>query len=290
MLDFPPGSGKYLEVFMVIEKYKEFNFRDFDNLDESEDADYLIDSMDEMFDVEHVQGIKQMAIENLNVKNGNMVLELGCGLGHDAETFGELVGDSGNVVAVDFSKKMISKAKMRSKHGNVIYTQANASNLDYPDQTFDICHADRLLLSQKDPIKILMEAIRLLKPGGKLSITDLDFGSIIFHPHDEKITPILKDRLQEIVLHPFIGRELHQRFNEQGLVNITVEPKSYLIQSFDKLKKIIDVKRILTDLCMLGRLSKEESEKQLSLFNEAEEKKMFLYSITFFTVQGDKRG
>ncbi|HEV2614879.1 MAG TPA: methyltransferase domain-containing protein [Gammaproteobacteria bacterium] len=275
---------------MTREKYKEFDFKDFGNLDLSEDADYLVDSMDELYDLEGIQGIKERAIQNLKVAPGDKVLELGCGLGHDAETFGELVGPTGSVIAIDSSQKMLARAQRKSQHKNVSYVHANASSLNYPDKSFDICHADRVLISQPDPWHVLQEAIRLLKPHGKLSVTDCDFGSIVIHPFDEKITPILKDRLQAITLHPLIGRELYQKFHDHGLINIAVTPEPYIVQSFNKLNTMIDVPRILKDLCVLEKVTQAEMEKQLALFNEAEKNKMFLYAIIFFTVQGEKVG
>ena len=268
--------------------YKEFNFKDFGNLDQSEDIDYLIDSMGELFALDSIQNMKKRAIEKLSVKTGDKVLELGCGLGDDAETFGHLVGNSGKVIAIDSSRKMLERAKSLSKHTNVEYLVENALELPYLNESFDICHADRVLVSQIEPWRVLQESIRVLKPNGRVGITDCDFGSIIFYPYDSVVTPVLLNRMQEITQNPLIGRELHDQFEKHGLIDIMVSPEPYVVRSFEKLNTMIDIPRILNDLAVMKRVSEKDIQRQLSLFRDADLRGVFLYSITFFTVIGQK--
>lgn len=269
--------------------YKEFNFKDFSNLDQSTDADYLIDSMEELYEITGIKAMKKRAIARLNVKEGDKVIELGCGLGDDAETFGERIGDTGSVIAIDSSYRMLERAKARSTHSNVQYLQANASDLEFPDATFDICHADRLLVSQMEPRRVIAEGIRVLKEGGKLSITDCDFGSIVYYPYDEKVVPTLIKRMQAITQNPFIGRELHVLFKEQGLINISVEPEPYIVRSFEKLNTMINVPRIFNDLVYQGLITSQEANRQLNAFYKADEAGNFFYGITFYSAIGHKQ-
>ena len=267
---------------------KNFDFKDFSSLDNSEDAEYLITSMDELFSVGTIKAMKGRAIDLLQIKAGESAIDLGCGLGEDAELIGKLVGETGSVIGIDSSELMISQAKIRSKEKQVKYLVGNANKLEYADGTFDACHIDRLLVSQKTPKQVLKESIRTLKSGGRLAVTDCEFGSIVIHPHNPETTPILINRLHNIVENPFIGRQLHSFFKEYGLVDITILPEPYLIRSFQQLNTMIDFPRIIDDLYHMGKFTKPLADEFLRSLQEADSAGDFLYGITLFTVFGRK--
>ncbi|MGD9109258.1 MAG: methyltransferase domain-containing protein [Gammaproteobacteria bacterium] len=267
---------------------KPFNFRDFANLDDSPDAEYLIQSMYDLYNLPDIQKIKTRAINLLELQQGDKVIELGCGLGHDIERMGNIVGITGNVIGVDKSKLMLQKAQSRSKQKNVKYLNEDATNLNFPDNSFDVSYADRLLVSQNYPDKVISELVRVTKPNGKICITDIDVGSIILYPYDNKLTPILKERWQNIVANPFIGRELQYKFKQNGLVNIQVIPDAYVVKSLEIVNKMIDYPRMIYDLYKLGKYTKNEALQMLDSLYKAEKDNMFLYGIIFFTVLGIK--
>lgn len=269
-------------------KYKEFNFKDFRFLDDSEDADFFVSCLGEVFEIDEVREIKERAIKRSTAKNGDKILELGCGLGHDAEIFGKIVGDKGSVIAIDVSRKMLEKAKDRSTQKNVQYILGDFDELELEDESFDVCYADRVLVSQMDVNKTMNKIFHKLKKGGKICITDCDFGSILFYPHDNEIMPILLQRLKDITRHPIMGRELVAYFQKAGFKDIQIYPEPYIMRSYEKLIKIVDVTRILNDLHHLGKLTLEQVKRQNSAFHEAEEKNQFIYAIMFFTATGIK--
>jgi ubiquinone/menaquinone biosynthesis C-methylase UbiE len=269
-------------------KRKNFDFKDFSSLDRSEDAEYLITSMDELFAVDSIKFMKERAIDLLKIKTGESAIDLGCGLGKDVEFIGQLVGENGLVIGVDSSELMIAQAKMRSTAKQVQYFIGNANQLEYPDATFDACHLDRLLVSQKTPRQVFKESVRILKSDGRIAVTDCDFGSIIVHPYNPSTTPTLLNRLQNIVENPFIGRQLPSLFKEYGLVDITVIPEPYIIRSFNQLNTMIDFPRIIDDLYHMDQYTKIMADETLRSLQEADRTGDFLYGITLFTVFGRK--
>ena len=269
---------------------KIFDLKDFGfgALDISEDAEFLITSMDNLFAVDAIKAIKGRAINSLQLSSGKSVLELGCGLGEDAESIGKLVGETGHVIALDASELMISEAKIRSKAKQVQYVVGNANQLDYADDTFDACHIDRLLVSQKIPKQVLKESIRTLKKGGRISVTDCDFGSIVIHPYNAEIIPILIKQLQDIIENPLMGRQLHALFKESGFVDVSIMPEPYILRSFKQLCSMLDIPRVLNDICQQGKLTRKMADELLQSFQKADEEDNFLYGITFFTAYGRK--
>jgi ubiquinone/menaquinone biosynthesis C-methylase UbiE len=274
---------------ILMKKHIPFNFKDFSSLDESQDAEFLVQSMDRMFSLETIRNIKKRAIASLELKQGDSVIELGCGLGHDSEALGGIVGANGKVVAIDSSKLMLEEAQRRSKHKSVSYQFGYANNLEYPDNYFSAAYADRLLVSQKDYLKVIEGMFRVTKPGGTICITDIDVGTALLYPYRKNLTVILLDRLAEIIENPFIGRELHVRLKILGVKNIKVFPESYIVRSFELVNTMIDFKRMINDLYHLGKYTKEQADLMLDDFIVAEQENNFIYGITLFTVCGKKQ-
>lgn len=268
--------------------YKPFTFKDFYTLDESIDQQYLVDSMDRMFEIEEIKRIKERATRLLNLQAGDSIIEVGCGLGHDAENFGKILKDSGTVIAIDSSKSMLEEAKKRSTHTQVQYLHGNGEKLDYPDNSFSAAYADRLFVSQKDIEKTFGELVRVVKKGGKVCVTDIDTGSAIMYPYVEKLTDMLLKRLTDIIRNPFIGRQLQSLFKKFGLTNIKIFSDAYVIKSFDLVNTMIDFPRMIKDLHFLHQITKYEAQKLLDALLEAEKNGDFLYSIILFTAIGEK--
>lgn len=267
---------------------KPFSFKDFSNLDDSSDMQYLIASMDRMFELADIKNIKRRALDLLELQFGSSVIEVGCGLGHDAEVLGKMVGSNGKVIAIDTSEAMVEEAKKRSACAQVSYRYGNANSLDYPDDTFSAGYADRLLVSQKNIEKPFSEIVRIVKRGGKVCITDIDVGSAVMHPYLGKLTDILLDRLREIIRNPLIGRQLPTLFKKFGLINIKVFADAYVIRSFELVNTMIDFPRMIVDLHNLKRITEDELQKLSSSLLQAEKNNDFLYSIILFTVVGEK--
>lgn len=262
-----------------------FHFKEFGHLDNSLDADYLINSMDVMSSLPCIKSIKKRALETMELKYGDNILELGCGHGEDAEAIGKLIGNAGSVVAIDLSQRMINTAQERSKQNNVKYIVGDAEFLNYTNQTFSACHADRLLVSHHNYQQVFKEITRVLKPNGMVCLTEVDALSIIIYPYND-ITKIILDQLCSSFVNPYIGRMLPKLFIEHGLKNITVIPQNSMIQSLKTLRQIFQFDKIAKEAIKKGVLTKLAAEQWINNMKKADEEGKFLYSVTFFTVLG----
>lgn len=283
------SEQKNTEVYAEPVQEKFFDFRDFGNLDNSEDAKFLIKSMDQMFSIETIKAIKNRAISLLELKPGNSVIEIGCGLGHDSEKMAEIVGTTGEVIASDSSKLMLEEAKRRSLNPNVKYCYGKAGQLEFENNRFDAVYADRLLVSQPNVSQVLNEFIRVLKHGGHICITDIDTGTAGMYPYLPELTDKLIARLQEIILNKHIGRELPYLFKSLGLSDIKIFPEAYIVRSLELVNTMINFSRMINDLIKLGRFTINQGKKLLHALEKADEQGDFLYFITLFTVVGMKK-
>lgn len=119
---------------------------------------------------------KRFTIDCSGVRAGHKVLDLAGGTGDLTAKFSRLVGEKGQVVLADINAAMlkVGRDKLRDKGvvGNVEYVQANAEELPFPDNTFDIITIAFGLRNVTDKDKALASMYRVLKPGGRLLVLE----------------------------------------------------------------------------------------------------------------------
>ncbi len=119
---------------------------------------------------------KRFTIDCSGVKPGHHVLDLAGGTGDLTAKFSRLVGKNGKVVLADInhSMLMVGKEKLTNKGiiGNVEYVQANAEELPFPENSFDLITIAFGLRNVTDKAKALESMYKVLKPGGRLLILE----------------------------------------------------------------------------------------------------------------------
>lgn len=158
------------------------------------------------------------------IKKGQTVLDLGSGAGFDVFIASQIVGDNGKVIGVDLSEDMLSLATKNAKKGN--YSNVEFLKGDIEDLPIDNDVADHIIsncvinlsLNKGD---VYNEAFRVLKKGGKLSVSDI----------------VLEKELPEVIKNSLAGHiacvsgaeklETYLQYVEQaGFKDIKVETKA----------------------------------------------------------------
>lgn len=122
-----------------------------------------------------INAYRRKAVQALELRPGNTVLELGCGTGLNFPLLQEAVGEAGKIVGVDLTPAMLAQAKERvERHGwkNVRLIQADASHFAFP-QHVDAVLSTFALSVMPAPDEVVRQAARALTPGGRLVIADL---------------------------------------------------------------------------------------------------------------------
>ncbi|MFN3551130.1 MAG: class I SAM-dependent methyltransferase, partial [Endomicrobiia bacterium] len=127
------------------------------------------------------------------VKPNHNVLDLGCGTGILLPYLKSLVGKKGKVYALDFSEKMLNKAK--EKFGNeIFYIKANAHNLPFKKEKFESVVCLDTFPHFVDKFKVIKEINRILKPKGYFVITHSENKHIV-NKHHKKVGGVVKNDL-----------------------------------------------------------------------------------------------
>jgi demethylmenaquinone methyltransferase/2-methoxy-6-polyprenyl-1,4-benzoquinol methylase len=141
--------------------------------------DAVADKYDVMNDVMSL-GIhriwKQYTVDMAAVRPGDKVLDVAAGTGDLSYAFSKRVGDKGQVWMTDINEAMLARGKERMIDrgvvGNIDYRQANAEELPFEDNQFDLVTIAFGLRNVTDKDKALCDMHRVLKPGGRLLVLE----------------------------------------------------------------------------------------------------------------------
>lgn len=157
------------------------------------------------------------------LRPGEVVVDLGAGAGVDCFLAAHEVGDAGRVIGVDMTPDMVSRARGNAAKGgyrNVEFRLGEIEHLPVPDKVADVVLSNCVINLSPDKAQVFREAFRVLKPGGRLAISDV-----------VATAPLPADMRQDLALVAgCIGNameleELEAVIRQAGFVEVRIAPK-----------------------------------------------------------------
>ncbi len=145
------------------------------------------------------------------------MLDVGCGPGFYVTELLEVVGSDGLIAGVDVSADMLAVAAKRAgRHDNVEFHEADATSLQVADASFDRALAVQVLEYVPDVSAALAELGRALRPGGRLLVWDVDWGSVSWQASDRKLMQRALTAWDKHLSHPSLPRKLAPQLRDAG--------------------------------------------------------------------------
>jgi ubiquinone/menaquinone biosynthesis C-methylase UbiE len=160
------------------------------------------------------------------------VLDLGCGTGVVTRAIAARDGFAGTVTGIDQSPEFIAAAqRLAADDGvgdRVQFAVGDVHALDLPAATFDAVVAHTLISHVRDPLAVLAEAARVVRPGGSVAIFDGDYGSLTFDCSDPRLGEPMERAVQSMIMSsPRVMRELPRLLSKVGLRLVAAQAHVY---------------------------------------------------------------
>lgn len=145
-------------------------------------------------------------------------LDLGCGQGNTTRLLAEVIKPA-EVVGIEYDNALVEYAAQAESPPCVRFEQGDATRLTFADGTFDIVFCRFLLIHMADPLHVIGEMLRVVKPGGYVVAFEADFAIDISYPVTPATT-LMNKVWQGVFQNPSIGRRLVPLFKQAGASNI----------------------------------------------------------------------
>jgi SAM-dependent methyltransferase len=225
--------------------------------------------------------VSDQLIRSTGITSGHTVLDVATGAGQPALTIAKVVGPNGRVVGVDLSPEMLEVAKEEAAYQgltNVVDFQVveDETLSMFHDNTFDSVVCRNGLMFMPDPIKALKAFLRVLKPGGKASVTV--WGSPDKAPVMEVVMKTISKHVPDMKL-PAPGTPggpfsipsvdiLRDYFSIAGFSDFNAEKNEVTVAQTDTAEEFWQGMTEVTGFLVI-LLSKLPEEKKLAIKNDA---------------------
>lgn len=243
--------------------------------------------MDEAQKPAGIQASKRLMLKRMALTPGQAVLEVGCGPGTDIFDLAEIIGPAGRLVGIDVSEVMIAEARRRASERQlpITFEVGQVQALPFPDATFDVRRAARLLEHLPDAGRALAEMVRVTRQGGRVVVFDFDWDTLIIDHPDKDTTRTIIRTYSDSIQNGWIGRQLPRLFKQQHLEVLSFDPvQVFLHYALAEL----GFGSHLTQLQANGTLSPGQARQWWEYLQHADKHGTLLVSFTTFIIAGAK--
>lgn len=232
------------------------------------------------------QNMLREYLEAMKIDAKQVVLDLGSGSGFVARAIAARGGFSGEVLGVDLSPELVAAAARLAEgeglQGRVKFQVGDIRSLELEDGSFDAVIAHTLISHVPDPVHVIAEIFRLLKPGGMAGIFDGDFASKIFAQEDPRQARETDDLITKSqTANPYVMRQMPRLLKQAGLELVGFFP--YVLAEVgqaDYWTSSIEANRRL--IPQSGAMTQAEADKWAAAINKTSDDGVFFGAVNYY--------
>jgi len=205
-----PGAGRVSSFYATVDDHEPV-------------SDRLIGNLDFWESLPSIQQMRSTMVTALAPIAGDRICDIGCGTGTELIRLAQIIGHEGRAVGVDASNLMCDETRRRAIDAGVEIDvmSADGRQTGLADRDFDGVRIERVIQHVGDAAGFLREALRIVRPGGRIVVADTDWGSLMIHPGEGSLVNRLKNAILDRPMgDPLAGRTLHGAMLAAGLVDV----------------------------------------------------------------------
>jgi arsenite methyltransferase len=175
------------------------------------------------------------------LKPGEVVVDLGAGAGFDCFLAARAVGPTGKVIGVDMTSEMVQKARQNARESHYEHVEFRLGEIEHlpiADGTADVVISNCVINLSPDKPAVYAETFRVLKPGGRLAVSDVVATAELPTEWRENMR-----LLSSCISGASTVDEVRSMLERAGFVDIVIEPKDQsreFIQDWEPGRKLED--------------------------------------------------
>ncbi len=264
----------------------------YQRVDDDPNVEVLLATMDGTARWDATLRLRSWERARLGLAHGERLLDVGCGRGEAALGLAQDLGEGGELVGVDLSESMlrVARSNARTARSRVRFTVGDARSLDEPDNSFDAARSERTLQWLADPAAAVGEMVRVVRPGGRISLIDTDWSTFGLDVGDHAIAALVRDAMQtERNRASNVGRRLHDLVAAAGCVPLARTEATQTWTAWDPDESpaplgCFSMESLADDLIDRGRLSAADRGRFVSTIHVAARRGAFAMTLTMFAV------
>ena len=183
-----------------------------------EDANEGARRLERLYSTPDVVAQRAATLEKLRLAKGQAVIDVGSGPGFLCESMADLVGPSGRVLGIDISAELVGRSARRNHRRWLSYHVCDATAIDAADASFDVLTCVQVAEFIPEVDRVVSEAFRVLKPGGRALFVATDWDGVVWHSDAPARMAAVMKSWEAHRAHPRLPRTMARHLRGGGFV------------------------------------------------------------------------